>query len=260
MASALAACVITGYGVNADEELAEAFRLAGARADRVHVNDLLARPSAMDRYGILAFPGGFSFGDHLGSGLVFAGLCRGRMKDALERFIERGKLVIGICNGFQTLVKLGILPNLGGTWEQEASLVHNSSGVFENRWVKVRFERACPCVWTRGLGAIEMPVRHGEGRFVASEEILSRLEQSGQVAARYAPRWDGTGAVSYPDNPNGSELDIAGICDSTGRVFGLMPHPEAFIFPHNHPRWTREEVSEGQGLRIFRNAVRHLAD
>jgi len=239
VASALAACVITGYGVNADEELAEAFRLAGARADRVHVNDLLARPSAMDRYGILAFPGGFSFGDHLGSGLVFAGLCRGRMKDALERFIERGKLVIGICNGFQTLVKLGILPNLGGTWEQEASLVHNSSGVFENRWVKVRF---------------------GEGRFVASEEILSRLEQSGQVAARYAPRWDGTGAVSYPDNPNGSELDIAGICDSTGRVFGLMPHPEAFIFPHNHPRWTREEVSEGQGLRIFRNAVRHLAD
>jgi phosphoribosylformylglycinamidine synthase I len=253
------ACVITGYGINADEELVEAFRLAGARAELLHVNDLLECSAEIARYDILAFPGGFSFGDHLGSGLVFAGLCRGRLKEELERFIDEGKLVIGICNGFQVLVKLGILPNIAGSWEQEASLVHNSSGVFENRWVRVRFEPRSPCVWTRGLDSMELPVRHGEGRFVASEEVLRELEERRLVALRYATRWgEATAPVPYPDNPNGSTHDIGGVCDATGRVFGLMPHPEAFVLPQHHPRWTRETVTEGMGSRIFRNAVSYL--
>jgi phosphoribosylformylglycinamidine synthase subunit PurQ / glutaminase len=265
------ACVITGYGINADEELQEAFRLAGASPERRHVRELLEERDPLGRYRILAFPGGFSFGDHLGSGLVFAGLCRGRLKDALERFIGQGNLVIGICNGFQVLVKLGILPNLSGRWEQEVSLVHNDSGVFENRWVRVRTEPVSPCVWTRGIDAVELPVRHGEGRFVAAtDEILGAVEARGLVALRYVQRWgpgadapggsSGEPGVPYPDNPNGSANNIAGICDPTGRVFGLMPHPEAFLFPHNHPRWTRETVPEGLGRRIFENAVRALRD
>jgi phosphoribosylformylglycinamidine synthase subunit PurQ / glutaminase len=253
------ACVITGYGINADEELVEAFRLAGASPERRHVRELLEDPRPLDRYRILAFPGGFSFGDHLGSGLVFAGLCRGPLKEALEEFIERGNLVIGICNGFQVLVKLGILPNLSGRWEQEVSLVHNDSGLFENRWVRVQSEPTSPCVWTRGIDAVELPVRHGEGRLVAATDgILHAVEAQGLVALRYARRWGGQGPAPYPDNPNGSIHDIAGICDSTGRVFGLMPHPEAFLFPHNHPRWTREAVPEAMGRRFFDNAVRAL--
>ena len=257
---AVKACVITGYGINADEELVEAFRLAGARAQRRHVNELLERPEEIDGYRILAFPGGFSFGDHLGSGLVFAGLCRGRLKEALERFIDAGNLVIGICNGFQVLVKLGILPNLSARWEQEVSLVHNDSGLFENRWVRVRFQADSPCVWTRGLEEMELPVRHGEGRFVAaSDRVLEEVERRHLVALRYAPRFGST-VVAYPDNPNGSVHDIAGVCDPSGRVFGLMPHPEAFIVPQNHPRWTREHVAEGFGLRIFQNAVTHVGE
>jgi phosphoribosylformylglycinamidine synthase len=252
-----AACIITGYGINADEELAHAFCLAGAEAELVHVNDLLEDAGRMDRYRILAFPGGFSFGDHLGSGLVFAGLCRDRLKERLERFIERGNLVLGVCNGFQVLVRLGILPNLGGEWTQEVSLVHNRSGVFEDRWVRVRFDPASPCAWTRGLREMELPVRHGEGRLVATQATLDGIEHAHLAAVRYASRWGEAheGPLPYPDNPNGSERDLAGICDATGRVFGLMPHPEAFIFPHNHPRWTREEVPEALGLTIFRAAV-----
>jgi len=260
VAVAVKACVITGYGINADEELLRALALAGAEAHRRHVNDLIERPAELGEYRLLAFPGGFSFGDHLGSGLVFAGLCRGPLKVALERFIDAGNLVVGICNGFQVLVKLGILPNLRGDWEPEVSLVHNDSGVFENRWVRVRFEPRCPCVWTRGLADMELPVRHGEGRFVASGAgVLEELERRHLVALRYTRRWGGAGAVPYPDNPNGSTADIAGICDPTGRVLGLMPHPEAFLVPQNHPRWTRESVAEGYGLRLFRNAVAHAA-
>ncbi len=260
------ACVITGYGINADRELAEAFERVGARASLVHVADLIASPREIDRYAILAFPGGFSFGDHLGSGRVFAHLCRRALRVELDSFLGRGGLVIGICNGFQVLAKMGVLPGTPERWEQQVSLVHNARGRFEDRWVRVAFEEASPCVWTRGLPAMDLPVRHGEGRFVArSADVLRGLESGHLAAARYV-RPDGSladGDGAWPDNPNGSEAGIAGICDPSGRVFGLMPHPEACVTAQHHYGWPRTASrarraaldAEGAGLSIFRLGV-----
>jgi phosphoribosylformylglycinamidine synthase len=257
------ACVVTGYGINADRELALAFGMAGARSELVHVTDLIAEPELLARHAILAFPGGFSFGDHLGSGKVFAHLCRRTLRPALERFVSGGGLVIGICNGFQVLVKMGLLPGLSARWEQEVSLVHNESGVFEDRWVRVAFEPDSPCLWTRGLGVMDLPVRHGEGRFVArSPEVLHGLHERRLVAARYVREAAGgsgklevaAGPGSWPANPNGSADGIAGICDATGRLFGLMPHPEAFVRGEQHPTWARRPAF-GDGLAIFANGV-----
>lgn len=251
------ACVITGYGINADHELIRAFSLTGAEPRRVHIRDIMDNPASLMEYQILAFPGGFSFGDHLGSGLVFARLFKKNLRNQLEQFIAAGGLIIGICNGFQTLVKMGVLPNLGGDWQPQVTLIHNDTGLFENSWIPLEFNPASPCVWTRGLGEAEFPIRHGEGRFFAAEEtVLDVLESKNLVALRYKGR-----------NPNGSQNNIAGICDLSGRVFGLMPHPEGFLFPENHPRWNREAVpgacgdggteSPTPGLVIFRNAVEY---
>jgi phosphoribosylformylglycinamidine synthase subunit PurQ / glutaminase len=248
-------CVITGYGINADEELALAFELAGGVARRVHVNDLIAKPDLLSTFRILAFPGGFSFGDHLGSGKVFATLFRRSLGPALAGFVAAGGLVIGICNGFQVLVKMGVLPNLSGTGGQEVSLIHNDSGKYEDRWVRVSFNPGSPCLWTSGLEQMDLPVRHGEGRFVtASPGLLSELSARGLIALRYAAV--SGGEPSYPEDPNGSEGHVAGICDPSGRVFGLMPHPEAFLHPYNHPEWTARSIAAGEGLRIFANGVR----
>jgi phosphoribosylformylglycinamidine synthase I len=264
------ACVVTGYGINADEELTLAFRMAGAGARRVHAGDLVADPGLLARFDILALPGGFSFGDHLGSGKVLAHLFRRSLRPAIEEFVGSGGLVIGICNGFQVLVKMGLLPNLSARWEPEVSLVHNASGVFEDRWVRVAFDPASPCAWTRGVSPMDVPVRHGEGRFVAVERVLTELEAAHLAAVRYVCRDGSAGPAAYPDNPNGSVDGIAGITDRTGRIFGLMPHPEAFLFRENHPEWTRGHVrpmvgngappwrgrGEGGGLAIFRAGVR----
>jgi phosphoribosylformylglycinamidine (FGAM) synthase-like amidotransferase family enzyme len=267
------ACVITGFGINADEELTLAFEIAGAAAERVHVRDLIDDPRALSSYGILAVPGGFSFGDHLGSGKVFATLFRRALGPAMEDFVSAGGLVIGICNGFQVLVKMGALPNLSGSFQQEVSLIQNDSGRFEDRWVRVRFEKGCPCEWTRDLPDMDLPVRHGEGKFVVkSRDVRDALNGQRLVALRYAAREGGetaVGGVTYPDDPNGSEEHIAGICDPTGRVFGLMPHPEAFIFPENHPDWTRDRNAGrsrrakrrlSPGLLIIANGVRAAKD
>jgi phosphoribosylformylglycinamidine synthase subunit PurQ / glutaminase len=251
-------CVITGFGINADQELARAFDLAGGRASLTHVTDLIARPGLLAEFGILAFPGGFSFGDHLGSGRVFATLFQRNLGPALASFVAGGGLVIGICNGFQTLVKMGILPNLSGTGGQEVSLIHNGSGKFEDRWVRVRAEASSPCVWTRGLPDLDLPVRHGEGRFITrSPEVMRELDRGGCIALRYATA-DG-GEPAYPQDPNGSEGHVAGICDRTGRIFGLMPHPEAFVTPLEHPDWTAGGAAEGMGLRFFVNGVQAAA-
>jgi phosphoribosylformylglycinamidine synthase I len=247
------ACVVTGYGFNADEELERAFAAVGAETARVHVGDLLEDPSRISEFDILSFPGGFSFGDHLGSGKVFALLLRRTIKPVLEEFVTRGGLVLGICNGFQVLVKLGLLPNLSGKWDQEVSLVGNDSGKFEDRWVRVSFDADGPCLWTRGLGEMDLQVRHGEGKFVArSPEILQELRARRLAAVHYVSR--GGGTVTYPDNPNGSIDDIAGISDTTGRILGLMPHPEAFLFPETHPDW-RREAKHAEGLELFRAGV-----
>jgi phosphoribosylformylglycinamidine synthase subunit PurQ / glutaminase len=252
------ACIITGFGINADLELKKAFEMAGAGADLVHVNDIIREPSRLSGYRIMGFPGGFSFGDHIGSGKVFGNLFKQRLKGSLDAFIAEGKLVIGVCNGFQVLVKMGILPNLKGGWDQEVSLIHNESGKFEDRWVRLEYNSLSPCVWTKGLPPIDVPVRHGEGKFIiGSPETQAALLTENLIAARYASR-SGV-AITYPDNPNGSVLDIAGICDRTGRVFGLMPHPEAFLIPQNHPLWTNQPVPEAAGLELFRNSVRYFA-
>jgi phosphoribosylformylglycinamidine synthase len=245
------ALIIGGYGINADAELVQAFRLAGSRVDRLHVADLVADPSLVREARILAFPGGFSYGDHLGSGQVLALLCRKTLRTALEAFIADGGLVIGICNGFQALVRMGVLPNRDGRWGREASLIQNKSGRFVDGWFPVNFETDSRCLWTKGLSARHLPVRHGEGRFVARDEAtLDALESEGLVAVRYA---------QLDQGPNGSERGIAGICDPSGRVFGLMPHPEAFLVRENHPARRRASLDE-PGVALFANGVQAARD
>lgn len=241
------ACIITGHGINADNELVLAFKLAGAEARRVHIQDLIDRPSLLSEYQILAFPGGFSFGDHIGSGLVFAHIFKQHLAEELNSFIAAGKPVIGICNGFQVLVKMGVLPNFSKTWTPEVSLIHNDTGVFENSWLKVDFNENSPCIWTKGMRHMDIPIRHGEGRFYTDDStLLEKLEGENLVTLRYADR-----------NPNGSINAIAGITDPTGMILGLMPHPEGFIYPENHPLWHRTRSDEATGLVIFRNGVEY---
>jgi len=238
------ALVLSGYGINADEELAQAFLMAGAEADRRHVADVVSEPALLAQYDYIGFPGGFSFGDHLGSGLVLANLFRQKLEPQLRSFVADGGLIIGICNGFQTLVKTGLLPALDGDDRPVVSLVHNDHGQFIDDWVLVDCESESPCVWTRGLGRRWLPIRHGEGRFVTdTPETLQRLEAEHLVALRYAGR-----------NPNGAVANIAGICDQSGRVFGLMPHPEAFIHLECHPA-RRHGFEGGIGLDLFQQAV-----
>lgn len=233
-------CIITGYGINADLELAEAFRQVGSEAERIHLNDLITDPDRLKDFQILGFPGGFSFGDHLGSGLVFAGLFRRNLRTALEGHIASGGLIIGICNGFQVLVKMGVLPNLTGDWSPGVSLIHNEDGRFVDRWVRVAANPESRCVWTKGIEEIDMPIRNGEGRFItASDEVYNRLISDGLIALRYKG-----------ENPNGSRGAVAGISDLSGRILGLMPHPEAYLYPQNHPVWLN-----ANGLIIFRNGV-----
>lgn len=239
------AIVLAGYGFNADAELAEAFRLAGARPERLHLAELCREPGLLAGARILAFPGGFSFGDHLGSGQVVALLCRRTLKAALDAFIADGGLVIGVCNGFQVLVRMGMLPNRDGRWGREVSLIQNESCSFVDGWYPVAFKAESRCLWTRGLEPRDLPVRHGEGRFVARDEAtLDALEAEGLVAASYA----GVG-------PNGSSRGIAGICDPSGRILGLMPHPEAFLIRENHPDRRRASRDE-TGIGLFENGVR----
>jgi phosphoribosylformylglycinamidine synthase len=248
-------CVIVGLGINADVELGQAFRTVGGDSSFVHVKDLIADPERLASFDILAFPGGFSFGDHLGSGKVFATLFKRNLGAAMNGFVSRGGLVIGVCNGFQVLAKMGALPNMSGSSTQEASLIHNDSGQFEDRWVRVRCDDRSRCAWTRGIGEMDLPVRHGEGKFIVrSPEVLARLAEEGLIALRYAS--PGGGQPAYPEDPNGSDGHVAGICDPSGRVFGLMPHPEAFVHAQNHPDWTTGSIARGEGLRIFANGVR----
>jgi phosphoribosylformylglycinamidine synthase I len=251
------ALVITGDGLNCERETAEALRLAGAIPELVHVSDVPER--GLEDFRILVLIGGFSNGDHLGAGTVQASLFRHRLRRPLERFVAEGRLVLGVCNGFQTLVKMGLLP--GADWERTATIMANGSGRFEDRWVHLAVDPASPCLWTRGLRRLYLPVRHGEGRFVVRDTAAAlSLRRRAQVPLRYADD-RGRPTMEYPDNPNGSEDAVAGVCDPSGRIFGLMPHPEAYLSPFNHPSWTRRAAlglplpEEGEGLALFRNAV-----
>ncbi len=249
--------ILSGYGINCDMELAHAFRLAGAQAERVHLTDLIDGTRELSEFHIFALPGGFSFGDDIASGKVLANMIKYNLGTGIHEFIDAGKLIIGICNGFQAMVKMGMLPGNYGT--QEVTLTYNDSGRFEDRWVHLKGNTGSKCVFTKGIENIYLPVRHGEGKFVARRQVLERLRKGNQIALQYV---DGYGkSAGYPHNPNGSADNIAGICDETGRVFGMMPHPEAFLHRTNHPRWTREELpEEGAGVAIFRNAVEFVRE
>lgn len=254
--------VITGLGLNCEAETQAAFRMAGARPELVHLLDLLegSGKRKIADYPVLAFIGGFAFGDHLGAGFVFANKIRYRMYDDLLAFIERGGLALGVCNGFQTMTRLGVLPGLDGDFRTpRATLAQNDRPGYRDAWVTLRFEPRSPCLWTRGIERMELPARHGEGKFLADESVLSRLRDSRQIVARYAGP-DGEPTQEWPHNPNGSPDAIAGICDPSGRLFGLMPHPDAHLYPFHHPEWRRRKLegalpSEGEGMRIFRNGV-----
>ncbi len=254
------ALVLTGFGINCDRETAHALQRGGAEPAFVHLNDIVADPAMLKRFHILAIPGGFSFGDDVASGKILANRLRYKLGGPIKQFIADGKLAIGICNGFQVMVKMGILPLFEGEFTQEVTLTNNNSSRFENRWITLAANPQSPCVWTRGVDRIELPVRHGEGKFIPmNDAVMNRLRANGQIVVRYC-RPDGSPARGeFPINPNGAIDDIAGICDPSGRIFGLMPHPEAYVERTNHPRWTRESLpEEGAGLQIFRNAVEHV--
>jgi len=250
--------VLTGYGINCDYETEFAFNMdsVGGDARRVHINDLIDGRDSLDNYHILAFPGGFSFGDDIAAGKVLALKFEYNLGRRLEKFIKDGKLVIGICNGFQAMAKMKILPRLDRTNNQDVTLTFNDSGRFEDRWVYLKVNPRSPCIFTRGIERLYLPVRHGEGKFIpASEQIRRSLRANEQVVVKYSAP-DGQTNPPYPLNPNGSIDSIAGICDPSGRIFGLMPHPEGYLFRTQHPRWTRENLpEEGQGVQVFRNAV-----
>lgn len=257
--------ILTGYGLNCEAESQWAWQQAGADAERMHLHDLLDEPARLRDVRALMFIGGFSFGDHMGSGHVFALRLRHRLRDELKRFVEDGKLVLGICNGFQIMVKLGLLPGLDGDYfTPRVALTHNDCGAFQNFWVRLRMEPSSPCVFTKGMDFLDVPIRHGEGKlFTLDRKLLDRMEAAGCVACRYADPATGEPTQAFPHNPNGSLNAIAGLCDPTGRVFGMMPHPEAFLFPENHPRQDFQRLENtlpatGAGLQLFTNAVRHL--
>ncbi len=247
--------ILYGYGINCDNETKYGFELAGGEAKKVHLNEIINGEKKLKDFQILAIPGGFSFGDDIGAGKVLATKIKYNLATELSEFIQERKLIIGICNGFQVIVKLGILPGFERNYQQqEVTLTFNDSGRFEDRWVYLKINQKSPCIFTKGIETIYLPVRHGEGKFVfKNEKVRERLTSQNQIVAQYV---DEKGNLAgYPWNPNGSELNIAGICDETGRIFGLMPHPEAFLFPQNHPRWSRKKIRESEGFKIFRNAI-----
>jgi len=244
------AAFLVGYGINCEEELAEGFSRAGAAVDYLHINAVLAKPQRLLPYSIFALPGGFSFGDDIASGKVLAVLLKSKLEDIMKRYIREGKLILGICNGAQVGIKWGLFPSVAEQ-KQKATLTYNASGHFECRWIEVT-NYSSHCIFTRGINTADLPVAHGEGRFVANQTLLQQWEQKGQLVLRYTKK--GVFARGeYPYNPNGSLDDIAGVCDSTGQVFFLMPHPERNLCPAQHPRKTG-----GQGLAFFLNAVDYV--
>lgn len=254
--------IITGYGLNCEAESRYAWEKAGASVCLVHFHDVLARPALLHDFGGLMFIGGFSYGDHMGSGHVFGLRVRHRLREDLAKFVAEGKIILGVCNGFQILTKVGLLPGLDSEYfEQKVALIQNDCGAFQNFWVKLGFNPASPCIFTRGLELMALPIRHGEGKFFTPKRsILKKLEELGCVACRYIDPQTGEPTQAFPHNPNGSLHAIAGLCDPTGRIFGLMPHPEAYLFPENDPHWLTKLPEEASGLKIFQNGVAYLRE
>ena len=263
--------VLYGYGLNCDYETQFALNRAGAEAVRVHTTELLENPASLWDYHLLAVPGGFSWGDDHGAGVILALRLKLALGTALREFIAAGRLVIAICNGFQVLVNLGLLPGLKGReGERLVALIPNDCGNFRDAWVHLKVLPSS-CVFTQGLEILELPIRHGEGKFYAPREVLQELADGGQIVIKYATATGEAAGGKFPENPNGSLMDIAGICDASGRVLGLMPHPEAHITSTQHPNWTLAKETwrrrgepyqeqAGPGLTFFKNAVRYLEE
>ena len=255
--------ILRTAGTNCDGETAYALELAGAETEKVHVNRLIEQPDLLRSFQLLAFPGGFSYGDDIAAGRILANQIAHHLHDALHQFVEAGKPVIGICNGFQVLVKTDLLPGpLAGKTGQTCTLTNNDCGRFVDRWIRLK-AASRKCIWTEGLDQLEVPIAHGEGKFIAADDqVRKALWENDQVAFVYV-RPDGSPADgAFPDNPNGSVDDIAGVCDSTGLVLGLMPHPERFVDAIQHPAWRQSgrASGEGAGLKVFKNAVGHVRE
>lgn len=251
------ALVVTGYGINCEEETAYAFELAGAKAEIVHINDLISMGENLEDYQILAFPGGFSYGDDTGAGKAFANRIKNHLWEKMKLFIAKDRLIIGICNGFQIMVNLGLFG--------EVALTHNNSARYTVRWVDLKVENSSP--WLKGLKTISLPIAHGEGKFFALPQTLKKLATKNLIALRYF-KGEACNYQNLPVNPNGSLDDIAGISDRSGRLFGLMPHPERAIFFTHLPNWPlikekylrlgKKIPAYGPGLQIFKNGVRYF--
>jgi phosphoribosylformylglycinamidine synthase I len=252
--------VLRTAGTNCDAEAAYAFERAGATSTSLHINRWLQNPRQIHDYQILVFPGGFSYGDDIAAGKILANQITHHLRDVLREFVEAGKPVIGICNGFQVLIKTDLLPGpLAAQSGQTATLTNNDCGRFVGRWIRVA-SRSKKCIWTTGLEPLDLPIAHGEGKFVpANNDVHQALWHNDQVALVYVKPDDSKAEGAEPANPNGSIDDIAGVCDASGLVLGLMPHPERYIEPFQHPAWTSQKstAAVGKGLQIFKNAVRH---
>ena len=265
------ALVLAGYGLNCDNETAYALELAGASARRVHINSLIDGSVSLDDFQIMVFVGGFSWGDDHGAGVIQAVRLKTNIGDKMLEFVDKGNLVLGICNGFQTLVNLGLLPGFRGDYKTRSiALTFNDCGNFRDDWVSLKVNPSSPCVFTKGFDFLELPIRHGEGKFYSGKAVIEQLFENNQVTLQYAISKDSLADNRFPFNPNGSINDIAGICDPTGRIFGLMPHPEAFNHWTNHPDWTRDKEKIKRrskkpdsnlttGIRIFKNGVDFIA-
>jgi len=247
------ALVIRAPGTNCDGEAVFAFELAGAEAQRVHINQIVRKEVILSDYHILVVPGGFSYGDDIASGKVFANEISLKLGEQVNRFVDDGRLILGICNGFQILMKAGLLPRLKKGQPQSVTRTNNDSGTFECRWVHLRVNPKSPCIFTKGMESMYVPVAHGEGKVTGDMTAIP----SGNEVVYYVDD-KGNSNPGYPWNPNGSERDIAGICDDSGRIFALMPHPERHVLGTQHPQWTRLGAKKfGAGFPIFQNAVKY---
>jgi len=256
--------ILRTAGTNCDQETKLAYELLNVNVTLLHVNELIQAHAKIYNYQIIVFPGGFTYGDDIAAGMILANELKMKLKEQLQKFLQKNGLMIGICNGFQVLVKTGLLPG-HGDWKQRVSLGCNDSGKFEDRWVYLRkpktqaVKNGNRCVWTKGIDElIYLPVAHGEGKFIPKDKgVLKEMLETGKVVFQYcSPKGE---LASYPDNPNGSVEHVAGICDESGRIFGLMPHPERCIFKTQHPHWRRyRQQSMLDGLKIFKNSIDFL--
>jgi len=251
------AIVLRAAGINCDMETEYALELAGAEAQRIHINRLIENKTLLDEFQIIVFPGGFSYGDDVAAGKILANQIIHHLFEPIQKFIEDGKLVLGICNGFQVLVKTGILPGDNSINRQQGvTITNNDSGKFEDRWVYLA-PQSDRCVFIEPGRQIYLPIAHGEGKVVTKDKAtLDELSSEGHIAFKYVDQDGNEG--EYPVNPNGSMESIAGLTDTTGRVLGLMPHPERFVRPTQHPRWSRLKNTDGDGMTIFNNAVKYI--